>query len=170
MTLFPLASPRCLMSGRTWMQVNSVQDDTVSSGKSGHGGELCHSLLRKRKNHDFHSSINILLEAKTAILDSWQSVVWWLKQYNGAWTTTTTTISYFLRDFLFRKEYLNVWPTAFLKQHLVLPKNLELRVRTKIESIFSHFCLKAGKVPIQNQCMFRLSNNWAQHKDLAVDE
>lgn len=170
MTLLPLVSLRCLMSGRAWMQENLVQDDSVSSGKLGHGGELSHSLLWKRKNHNFHSSIKILLEARTAMFDTWQSLVGWLKWCNEAWKTTTTTISYFLRDFLFRKGYLSVFQTAFLKRHLELPKAYELRVRTEIESIFSHFCLQAGKVPIQNQCMFRLSNNWADHKDLAVDE
>lgn len=122
MTLLPLASPRHLVSGRAWMRESLVQGDTMSSGKLGHGGEPCCSLLWKRKNHNFHSSIIILLKAKTAILilDN----LWWLKRCNGTWKAATTTISYFSRDFLFRKEYLNVCQTASLKQHLVFPKNL----------------------------------------------
>lgn len=171
MTPLPLASPRCLMSGRGWMQQNSVHDDVVSWGKLGHSGELCHSLLWKRKNDNFHSSINILQQAKIAILASWPSLVWWLRWYKGAGKTIITIIlSYFLIDFLFRKAYLSVSQTGFLKWRLVLPQNCKLRLGTKTESIFSHFCLEAGKVPIQNQCMFCLSNNWTDRKDLAVDE
>lgn len=52
------------------MQENLVQDDTVSSGIIGHGGELCHSLLWKRKNQNFHSPVKTLLEAETAMLDT----------------------------------------------------------------------------------------------------
>lgn len=52
------------------MQENLFQDDTVPSGKLGHGGELCHSLLWKRKNHNFHSSVKILLKAEIAMLDT----------------------------------------------------------------------------------------------------
>lgn len=127
MTPLPLASPKCLMSGRAWMQENLFQDDTVPSGKLGHGGELCHSLLWNRKNHNFHSSVKILLKAEIAMLDTWQSAVWRLEWCNGAWKTTATTTSCFLRDFLFRKEHLSVFQTAFLKQHLELPKSLWIK-------------------------------------------
>ena len=155
MTLLPLASPKCLMSGRGRMQQNSVHDDVMPWGKLGHGGELCRSLLWKRKNDNFRSSINILQEAKIAILVSWPSLVRWLRRYNGAWKTITTIIlSYFLRDFLLRKAYLSVSQTGFLKWHLVLPKNCELRVGTKIESISHIFASRQAKFPFKTNVCF----------------
>lgn len=70
MTLLPLASPRCLVSARGRMQQNSVHEDLVPWGKLGHGGELRSSLLWKRRNDNFHSSVNIFQEAKIALLAS----------------------------------------------------------------------------------------------------
>lgn len=76
----------------------------------------------------------------------------------------------FFERFPIQKRIFKCVTNCFPEATLSTPQKPRIKSQTKIESIFSHFCLKAGKVPIQNQCMFRLSNNWAEHKDLAVDE
>lgn len=91
-----------------------------------------------------------------------QIVQWSLENHNHCY-------SYFWKAFLFRKAHLSVSQAGFLKWLLLLHKNCELRIRTKIESIFLLF-LPLCKDPIQIQCMFCLSSNWRDQKDLAIDE
>lgn len=152
MTLLPLASPRHPMSGGGWMQQNSVHDDIVPWGKLHHGGELCRSVLWKRKNDNFHSLTNIFQEAKIAMLSSWASAVWWLKWYNGALKTITTVIlSYFMRDFLFRK----VCPKLVSEVTLSTPPKLWIKSRDQNWKHFLAF-LPVGRQSSHSKPMYIL--------------